>query len=208
MEGELSAFNGREPDERRVDLDLGGFDSVAGRLSFLPTERVALQVSAARLREARTDFPFQSQDPVTRVTASAVYHVPLGATGTWAMTLAYGANHAREIVSGGVLDATSAGALLESSITFSSHHTLFGRGEVGGMPAHLHAHEYSLSVFAVGKVQFGYVRHLRAMKGLVPGIGGTVAVSLLSPELAPRYSGRTAPSFGVFFSLQAAKHQM
>jgi hypothetical protein len=77
------------------------------------------------------------------------------------------------------------------------------------MPAHhLHALEYSTSVFAVGRVQFGYVRHLRKTKGLLPGIGGIFAVSLLSPELAPRYSGRAAPSFGVFFSLQAARHQM
>lgn len=206
---EASAFNGREPDERRTDLDLGGFDSVAGRLSFLPTERVALQVSAARLREATTDFPFPNEDPVTRVTASAVYHVPLAAGGIWATTLAVGANHAREIVPGGLLDATSAGALLESSITLSGRHTVFGRGEVGGLPAHhLHAHEYAMSIFGVGKAQFGYVRHLRATKGVVPGIGGTVAVSFLSPELAPRYSGRTAPSFALFFSLQAARHQM
>ena len=206
---EASAFNGREPDERRVDLDLGGFDSVAGRLSFLPTERLALQVSAARLRDVGTDFPFPSQDPVTRATASAVYHVPLGTSGLWATTLAYGANHARERVSGGILDAISHGALLESSVTIAGRHTVFGRGEIGGMPAHhLHAHEYSTSVFAVGKVQLGYVRHLQPVKGLVPGIGGTAAISVLSPELAPRYSGRTAPTLGVFFNLQAARHQM
>lgn len=206
---ELSAFNGREPDESRVDLDLGSFDSVAGRLSFLPTERLSLQVSASRLREASTDFPFPNQDPATRVTASAMYHVPLGERGIWATTLAYGANHAHEPVSGELLDATTSGALLESSATFSDRHTVFVRGEVGGMPAHhLHALEYFTSVFAVGKVQFGYVRHLRRTKGLLPGIGGIFAVSLLSPELASRYSGRAAPSFGVFFSLQAARHQM
>ena len=206
---EASTFNGREPDERRVDLDLGGFDSVAGRLSFLPTERLVLQVSAARLRDAGTDFPFPSQDPATRGTASAVYHVPLGASGIWATTLAYGANHARERVSGDVLDAVSHGALLESSVTISGRHTLFARGEVGGMPAHhLHALEYATSVFAVGKVQVGYVRHLSARRGLVPEIGGLAAVSFLPPELTPRYSGRTARSFGVFFSLQAARHQM
>lgn len=192
-----------------MDLDLGAFDLVSGRLSILPTERLALQGSAARLREATTDFPFPDQDPVTRVTASAVYHVPLGSGGIWATTLACGANHAREVVAGGVLNATSVGAVLESSVTLSNRHTVFGRGEIGGMPAHhLHAHEYATSVFAVGKVQLGYVRHLKATKGLVPGIGGTVAVSFLSPELAPRYSGRTAPSVGVFFSLQAARHQM
>ena len=206
---EASAFNGREPDERRVDLDLGEFDSAAARVSYLPTERLALQVSAARLRDARTDFPFPGQPPGTRVTASAVYHVPIRASGTWATTLAYGANHARERVSGSVLDATTQAALLESSVTISGRHTIFGRGEVGGMPAHhLHAIEYSTSIFAVGKVQLGYVRHLAAMKGLVPGIGGTAAVSVLSPELAPRYSGRLAPTFSVFLSLQAARHRM
>lgn len=206
---ETSIFNGREPDESRADLDLGAFDSVAARLSFLPTERLALQLSAGRLREALSDFPFPDQDPATRVTASAVYHMPFGTTGIWATTLAFGTNHSRATVSGGILDATTVASLLESSITFSDRHTVFGRGEVGGMPAHhLHAHEYSTSVFAIGKVQLGYVRHLNAMRGLQPGIGGTVSLSFLPPALAPRYSGRTAPSVGVFFSLQAAKHRM
>ena len=128
---EMSVFNGREPDEGRADLDLGTRDSVAGRLSFLPTDRLALQVSGARLREARNDFSFQSQDPVMRVTASAVYHVPLGARGLWATTLAYGANHAHEFVAGGLLNATTRGTLLESSVAFSERHTVFGRGENG-----------------------------------------------------------------------------
>ena len=203
---ETSIFNGREPDERRVDLDLGAFDSIAGRVSFLPTERLAVQVSGGRLREATTDFPFPGDDPVTRLTTSAVYHVPLGASGLWATTVACGMNHVRETVAGGLLHATTIGALLESSVTFSGRHTVFGRGEVGGMPAHhLHAHEYATSVFAIGKVQVGYVRHLKAAKGLVAGIGGTVSLGLLSPELAPRYSGRTSPSFGAFLSLQAAR---
>ena len=207
--GEASIFNGREPDESRVDLDLGAFDSVAARMSFLPTARLALQVSAGHLREASSDFPFPNQDPSTRVTASAIYHMPFGTTGIWATTLAAGTNHARATVSGGILDATTVASLLESRITFSDRHTLFARGEVGGMPAHhLHAHEISTSIVPIGKVQLGYVRHLRAMKGVQPGLGGTAALSFLPPALAPRYSGRTAPSFGVFFSLQAARHQM
>ena len=205
---EVSAFNGREPDEGRGDLDLGAFDSVAGRLSFLPTDRLVLQVSAAKLREARTDFP-RPQDAVIRFTGSAVYHVPLRDGGVWATTLAYGATHAHETVVRALLDATTGGVLLESSRTFSSRHTAFLRGEVGGMPAHhLHAIEYSTAIFDVGKVQVGYVRHLRAKKGLVPGVGGSVGLSFVSPELASRYSGRTAPSFAVFFNVQPAKHQM
>ncbi len=206
---ETSIFNGREADDGRTDLDLGRFDSIAGRLSVLPTERLALQVSAARLRDAPSDFPFPSRDPAIRMTASAVYHRPLSLNGLWATTAALGTNHARQLVSGGILDATTVAGLVESSISFSDRHTLFGRGEVGEMPAHhLHAYEYLTAVFAIGKGQFGYVRHLRPRKGLRPGIGGTVAISVVPAALAPRYSGRTAPTFGVFFSLQAARHQM
>jgi len=206
---EVSAFNGREPDERRTDLDLGTFDSVAARLSFLPTDQLALQVSVGRLREVTTDFPFPSQPPVTRATASAMYHVPFGATGLWATTVAFGATHAREAVSGGILDATSVGALLESSLTVADRHTVFSRAEVGRMPAHhLHAHEYSLSLFPLGKVQVGYVRHLRVAKGVVQGICGSLALSVLSLELAPRYYGRVAPSAAVFFNIRPARHAM
>ena len=143
------------------------------------------------------------------MTASAAYHVPLGVDGIWATTLAVGASHAREAAVGGLLDARTTAALLETSVTLSGRHTLFGRGELAGMPAHhLHAHEYTLSVFTVGKIQAGYTRHLRGRGGVAPGIGGSVALSLLPPELAPRYSGRAAPSFAVFFSLRAARHQM
>jgi hypothetical protein len=206
---EASAFNGREPDNSRVDLDLGAFDSFAARISFLPTERLALQVSGAHLRDAWTDFPFPNQDPATRVTGSAIYHVPMGTTGIWATTLAFGTNHAREIVAAGVLDATTAAALLESSLTLADRHTFFGRAEVGGMPAHhLHAHEFSDSVFAIGKLQGGYLRSFGAWRGVMPGIGGTAAISLIPPALAPRYSGRVAPSFGIYVSLRAARHQM
>jgi hypothetical protein len=206
---EMSAFNGREPDEGRVGLDLSALDSMSARLSFLPTDRWALQVSGARLYDATTNFPSTSQDPITRVTASALYQVPLGARGSWATTIAYGANRSREVVAAGVLDAVTTGGLIESSVTVSGRHTFFGRGEAGALPAHhLHAHEYSMSVLPVGKVQIGYVRHLGTMKGLVPGIGGTIVVSLLPRELAPRYSGRAAPGLAMFFQLQAARHEM
>lgn len=206
---ELSAFNGRAPNEGRVALDLGALDSVAGRVSYLPGDRLALQVSVARLRDAATEFPFRAPDPVARVTASAVYHVPLGPRGIWATTLAYGVNHARDIGSGAVLETTTSAALLETSVTVADRHTVFGRGEVAAMPAHhLHAHEYARSVLAVGKLQLGYVRHRRATKGVVPGIGGTVSLSVLAPELAPRYSGRVAPSVAVFLSLRPSRHAM
>ena len=206
---EASMFNGREPDDSRVDVALGDFDSASARVSFLPSERWALQLSAARLRVATSDFPFPNQPADTRATVSAAYHRPFGSTGIWATTAAFGANHAQERVALGVFHGTSGAGLLESSATFSDRHTLFARGEFGGMPAHhLHAHEYSLLIVPIAKLQAGYVRHLKTIRGLIPGIGATTALSVVSPELAPRYSGRFAPSLNVFFTLQAARHQM
>lgn len=206
---ESSVFNGREADESRVDLDLGSLDSASARVSFLPTERWALQISAARLRVATSDFPFKGQTANTRATASATYHRPFGANGIWATMGAYGVNHARERVALGVLDASSQAGLLETTATFSGRHSVFARVEYAGMPAHhLHAHEYSLSIVPVGKLQAGYVVHLKATKGLVPGIGGAMALNLLAPQLAPRYGGRTAWGTTLFLAIQTARHEM
>ncbi|HXW05967.1 MAG TPA: hypothetical protein VD833_12090 [Vicinamibacterales bacterium] len=206
---ETSVFNGRDPDEPRTDLDLGGFDSAAVRLSVLPTERLALQVSAARLREARTDFLQQTDRQVTRATASAVYHRPIGPAGIWATTLAIGVNDGREHVAGTVRDAASVAALLETSLTWKERNTVFGRVEIAEMPAHhLHAFEYSTEAFPVAKLQAGCVRYLRSLKGLVPGVGATASFSVLPPALAPRYSGRIAPGVGIFLTVRAGRHEM
>jgi hypothetical protein len=206
---EVSLFNAREPDEHRTDLDLGPLDSVSGRVTFSPTRRLSLQVSAGHLRAAEAEFPPLPRSDVDRVTASAVYHRSSGQGSLWATTLAYGANSAREFIPGGVLDATTHAGLLESSVTLSDRHTWFGRAELVGKPAHdLHAHEYASLIFTIGKLQGGYVRHLRAWKGIVPGIGATVSASLLPPALAPRYNGRVAPGFGVFLSVRPSRHMM
>lgn len=66
---EGSVFNGREPDQRRWNLDLGRLDSVSGRLWLRPAPRVELQVSTGRLVE-----PEQLHEGnVQRTTASASY---------------------------------------------------------------------------------------------------------------------------------------
>jgi hypothetical protein len=206
---EMSFFNGREPDANRADLDLAALDSVSGRLTLMPTDRLALQVSAAHLHEAEAEFPPRPRSDLNRATASATYHRRIGGNGIWATTLAFGVNSGPEIIPGDAFDAVTGAALLESSVTFDERHTWFGRAEIVEKPAHdLHAHEYATSVFTLGKLQGGYVRHLRPWKGMVPGIGGTASVSLVPPELASRYDGRVAPGFGVFFSVRPARHVM
>jgi hypothetical protein len=204
---EVSAFNAREPDESRHDLDLGALDSVSGRLSWMPTPRLVLQVSAGHLNEAVADFPPRRGHDVTRTTASATYHRRTGGTFS-ATTVAYGVNAGPEIIAGSAVDITSHALLVESAITAGERHTWLGRAEVVGMPAHdLHAHEFGAQVFTVGKLEAGYVRHLRHWGPIAPGVGGMVSANVVPADLAPRYSGRVVPGFSVFLTL-APRHTM
>ena len=99
--------------------------------------------------------------------------------------------------------------LLESNLTIEDRHSWFGRIEIVEKPAHdLHAHEYGTEVFTVGKLQMGYAYYFEARNGIAPGIGATVSASLLPSELAPRYSGRVAPGFGVFLTIRPPRHVM
>jgi hypothetical protein len=197
---EASVFNGREPDERRTDFDLGPLDSFSGRVWFTPSARVALQLSAGRLEDAEAPHGVGPRNDVVRATASATYHAALGAAGYWASTLAWGVNDEP-------ID-TSHAAVLEAVVTPDGRNTWFGRAELAGKPAHsLHVHESS-DVFTVGKLQAGYVRYLAAWNGLQPGVGLSVSAAAVPSALEPRYAGRVAPGIGIFFTMRPAPHTM
>lgn len=206
---EMSVFNGREPDANRANFDLAALDSVSARLSFMPTTRMVLQVSAGHLHEAEVEFRPRPRSDVDRATASATYHRAIDHDRIWATTVAYGVNSGPEVLPAEVVHLVTHAGLAESSLTLRERHTWFGRLEVVGKPAHdLHAHEYGSSVFPVGKLEAGYVRHLKAWHAMTPGIGGVVSANFLPQELAPRYSGRVAPGFGVFLTIRPARHVM
>jgi hypothetical protein len=206
---EVSLFNAREPDENRADLDLAPLDSISGRVTFLPTDRLSLQISAGQLHDAEAEFASAPRTSIDRFTASAAYERAVGGEGMWSTTIAYGVNSAREIVVVDVLDAATQALMVESSLTMRDRHTWFGRAEIVEKPAHdLHAHEFETVVFTVGKLQAGYVRHFGSVKGLVPGIGLMGSLSLVPPKLESRYGGRVAPGFAVFFNIRPSRHSM
>lgn len=205
--GEVSAFNGREPDENRLDLDLAALDSVAARLSFLPAGTLALQVSAGRLSGAEAGIGGFPRTDVTRFTASAIYQRQLGERGFWATTAAYGVNSETDSIT--QLHQTTHGGMIETTATANGIDMWFGRLELVGKPADdLHVHELIESIFIVGRVQAGYVRYWPAKRGWQPGVGGSVSASMVPPLLAPRYGGRVAPGFGLFVTLRPARHAM
>ena len=194
---EVSLFNGREPDERRTDLDLGPLDSASVRLSLAPTAALVVQVSAGHLNEAEPAFGDEPGVDVDRFTASATYHRPYAGGNVWATTLGWGAN--RE------LGETTHGLLAETSITISRAHSLFGRAELNGKLAHdLHIHESS-GIFTVGKLQAGYTRYLNSARGLTPGIGAVVSAAVVPEALQPRYGG---VGIGAFLTLRPSAHEM
>ena len=203
---EASAFNGREPDDQRLGLELAPLDSVSARIALLPGDRWALQVSAGHLNESEAGLGSQPRQDVDRATASAMYSRTITFGASWATIVAYGVNRETGAIPGGTLEQTTHAVLAESSLRSpSGRHTWFGRFEIVGKPAHdLHVHEYITHVFTVGKVQAGYLRQFRTIKGWAPGVGGHLNLSLLPPLLAPRYNGRIAPGVGVFGSLRTA----
>ncbi len=148
---EVSWFQGREPDEDRIGLDLDVPDSWAARLSWTIGPWSA-QVSSAWLNEPE---PLEPGD-VTRLTASVGYTRTSGDRST-AIFVAWGQN--REVF--GVFDAYVA----EATIRPNAKNAFYGRAEVvdksilgGGVhiPGVVHRHPES----RVGAFTVGYVRDL------------------------------------------------
>ena len=192
---EVSAFNGREPDENRLDIDFGALDSVSGRVSFMPTPRLALQLSAGQLTEAE---PSDGRGPgidVTRLTASATYHRAVGAGGIWASTAAWGRNSE--------LDHASHALLLESNVTLDDRDTWFGRLEVAGKSAH-DLDVAGDGIFTVSKLQGGYARYFAAWNGLKPGLGFSVSSGFVPDSLKGNYGSRANLGVGAFLTLRPA----
>jgi hypothetical protein len=205
---EMSVFNGREPDENRADLDLGPLDSVSGRVTFMPTPRWAVQVSAGHLNEAEAEFPPTPRSDLDRFTASATFH-RMTADTIWATTMAYGVNAGREAIPGAFVDLVTHAGLLEGTFTVRDRHAWFGRVEIVGKPGHdLHVHEAPATIFAVGKLQGGYTRYFNSWKGITAGVGGTASLSFVPDALASRYSGNVAPGLGVFVAIRPSRHVM
>jgi YHS domain-containing protein len=199
---EGSIFNGREPDQHRTDFDFGALDSYSARVWFLPTPRVALQVSAGHLKDAEVAAvggiaaPLAPRVTVNRVTASLSY-TRMSATRVWASTFAWGRNSEPGIATNAIL--------AETNVTLEDRDTWFGRFEATGKTADdLDLVGVAGDAFTVGKLQGGYTRYLSAVRGFRPGIGFVVSLGLVPEALKNVYGGRTIVGAGVYVTLRPA----
>jgi hypothetical protein len=197
---EGSVFNGREPDEHRTDLDFGALDSVSGRVWFLPTPNLALQVSAGKLNEAETSETGGPGIDVTRVSASATYHGMRGDNGIWATTLAWGRNEESGHGSNALL--------VETTLTLQDRDSWFGRFELVSKTAHDLALGEAEEAFTVSKLQGGYTRYFDAWTRFKPGIGASLSAGFVPESLKTAYGRRVNVGFAVFLTLRPAAMMM
>lgn len=86
---EGSVFTGREPDENRYNFDRPLFDSYSGRISFLPTKDLSMQVSYGFIKSPEALEPDQN---IHRVTASILHNTNINGNNL-ATSLVWGFNN-------------------------------------------------------------------------------------------------------------------
>lgn len=109
----VSAFHGREPDDKRWDIDTGKLDSWSARATFDPTPSITAQISTGHLTHPETLEPGNIQ----RTTASVAY-----SSGGWNTSLIYGRNDKS--------DGPATNAWLAESVFHFGANYVTGRGEI------------------------------------------------------------------------------
>jgi hypothetical protein len=185
---EASRFNGREPDEKRWNIETAPLDSTSLRLSWNPVAEVSLQGSWAHLEDPEQLEPGIDQK---RWSASAMYTQPT-AQGWWSSTAAWG----RKALEGHRYDAVA----IETAF-HASGWTLFGRGEVTENNELSEAVDDHGPAYRVGKASFGIARDVDVAGPLTMVVGGLASVNFIPDALKADY-GRTPVGAMAFVRLK------
>ena len=186
---ELSVFKGREPDEDRLNVDLGVPDSAALRWSWQQHGWTG-QVSIARRRQPEILEPYD----VTAATAS------LGHTGNWlSRPLTWLVAVGRQA---DVLDR-SAGFLVEGTWQAAATSLVYLRGEIAGKniltagglhpPGFEHAHTLS----TIGALTVGVERSLAVTRAGHFALGGDVTIHAVPAALVDSYGHPVSMHIGL-----------
>lgn len=171
---EVSAFNGREPNQDRYEIGAPRLDSESARLSFNPDPHWSLQASWGHLHSPEQLSPGADED---RWTASAIYTLPLGRDGWWSSTFAYGSKRLS------VTGQTLSGWVAETAVKPDDPWTLFARAEGVRNPELSPAD----AAAAVGKVSVGAIRDWRMGRHVNVGLGALHAFDIVPSALSALY---------------------
>ncbi|MCW3848931.1 hypothetical protein OF829_16965 [Sphingomonas sp. LB-2] len=171
---EASAFRGREPDERRWDIETPALDSWSVRASFSPTPNWLLQVSHGRLNQPESSHPGEDEG---RTTASIQY-----ADGRFSGLLAFSAKNR---IPGPVLTAWTG----EANWNVAGGHNLFGRVEIVENDELFPDHNHPLHdrIFRVAKFEGGYAYRIPLTDTVNLALGGSAMTYARPGALAPYY---------------------
>lgn len=182
---EVSRFNGREPDQRRWNIETGPLDSTAVRISVNPTRTLALQASWGKFKSPEQLEPGVDQK---RWSASGTFTLP-HENGWWSTSLAWG----RKVVEGHKDDAWA----LESSFNWKDW-TAFGRIErtENRELVEMEDEDHHGPAYKVAKASVGLVRDFRIAKHLKFGVGGLYAFNFVPNEIKALYGGNPNGAMG------------
>jgi hypothetical protein len=203
---EGSIFNGREPDDRRYDLEAGKWNSRSFRVTFAPNRNWAAQVSYGLLKNPEILHPGDTH----RLTASVQYNKPLK-RGNWATTLVWGRNREEHSTSGEVFRLNS--YLLESTLNFRDKNYIYARAELVdkkdllqgedlkrlGLPEGFHHPQ-----FRIGAYTFGAARDIWNTEKLSVAVGSDVTF-YSKPEALNAIYGNNPVSYKFFFRIRPAR---
>jgi hypothetical protein len=193
---EGSAFNGREPDERRYNFDLGALDSWSARASVALSKSWVAQYSYGHLVHPEA----LESGNTERQTASLEYN-RLTKNGYWANSLIWGRNHKQS----GVPITNS--YLFESSLNFAEKNYVFGRIELVDKDELDLLGALAGRSFRIGAYSFGAVRDLVHNDRGQIGIGADLSFYSKPEVLTPVY-GANPVSFEIFLRFRPGRMQM
>ncbi|HEY6908265.1 MAG TPA: heavy metal-binding domain-containing protein [Myxococcales bacterium] len=183
---EASWFNGREPDQDRWNFDLRPFDSFSVRLSAVPEEHVAVQVSYGNLASPEPP-PLQGAVlGVSRVTASVqVSAAGVDATAVWGRNLEFTP-----------LDSV----LLEGRYSLTPRDSLFARLERVDKTAHdlVVAGVPIVTAFTVHEAALGASHRFAPLGPVWVGVGARGALAFVPAALESLYGGSVQPGGYVY----------
>ena len=193
---EGSIFTGREPDEDRYNFDEPQFDSSSGRISWNPTQNLALQVSYGYIESPEALDPDVNRH---RTTASIIYNQPLGRDSNWSNSFVWGQNN-------------DSGEKTQSFLFESNYQrrcdTVYARWE----RVQKSGHELVLKpadeshVFPISGYTIGYVRDLSHGNGIDIGLGTQFTINDRPDSLDRYYGENLGYAFEFFLRIRPSLH--
>jgi Cu/Ag efflux protein CusF len=189
----FSGFHGREPDEKRWDIDTGKIDSWAARSTFDPNPNWTAQLSTGHLERPEAAEPGNIQ----RTTASVAYSNATS-IGQWDASVIFGHNKKSE-------GRATSSWLAESVLQFAGRNYVTGRAEIvdkdelfagQNVPA-----DIERGLFRVKALTIGYSRDVLTTQSLAGALGVNVTAYAIPAAIKPYY-GSSPHSFYLFLRLR------